>query len=376
MLARDGSEIVALEARLYSCLLPEPVGYAQGFLHARESAVARIVTADGTVGWGEAYGPAARVHTAIAGLGRVALGVSVFERRSLTRGEDAEGKLAEDPVMAAAWSAVQLAAADAAAKLLGCPLRALFGGMRSPPLRVYASALWFRQQADPTAHYGEALREAEAMGFTAVKAKIGWGTEADLCAIDRMRQASSSMTLMVDANQAYGKLAAATVADAAADAGVLWFEEPLPPDQLHAYAELRAIARLAIAGGETIVSPPQARRWLEVGAVDVLQPDVCLAGGLEAVSAISDLLTGKPVIAPHCFGLGLGLAASLHWAAVIGASAGSEPIWLEVDTAPNPAREALLDGCAWFGDGGLRLEVPSEPGLGVDLDRIEQYRVI
>lgn len=373
-MARDGSEVIALEARLYRCLLPEPVGYAKGFLHARESAVARIVTADGTVGWGEAFGPADRVHAAIADLGRVASGVSVFERRSLAHRAHGEGVLADDPVLAAARSAVQLAAADAAAKLLGQPLRVLLGGVRAPTMRVYASALWFRRQADPTAHYGEALREAAAQGFTAVKAKIGLGTEADLRAIDRMHHADGSMALMVDANQAYALPVAVDIAQAAA--GLMWLEEPLPPDDLGAYAELRVGAGLPIAGGETIVSPPQARRWLEAEAVDVLQPDICLAGGLEAVSAISDLAGGKPVIAPHCFGLGLGLAASLHWAAVIAASAGPEPIWIEVDTAPNPARDALLAGCAWFGDGGVNLEVPTEPGLGVDLDRIEQYRVL
>ena len=82
------------------------------------------------------------------------------------------------------------------------------------------------------------------------------------------------------------------------------------------------------------------------------------------------------VDAPHRYGLGIGLAASLHWASILVASKPeSDPVWIEVDTAPHPARDALLAGCGWFREGGSRLEVPTAPGIGVDLERIARFRV-
>ena len=52
-----------------------------------------------------------------------------------------------------------------------------------------------------------------------------------------------------------------------------------------------------------------------------------------------------------------------------------EPVWIEVDTAPNEARDALLSRCEWFVDQGRSLSVPSAPGLGVDPSVLDQFRV-
>ena len=376
-MARDGSEVVAVEGRVYRCEVPEPFGYAKGFISARESGVARIVTADGTVGWGEAYAPADLAAALIDALGHHFRGRSAFERGVVARERAREvvGVSGGAPV-AAALSALSVAAADAAGKLAGKPLWAVLGGASRPRLRAYASALWFRQAEDPTAHYGAAISRAREQGFEAVKAKIGSGVEADRRAIDRMRVAGDGMVLLADANQAYAPAAAAEIAAAAAAAGLGWLEEPLAPDRLGDYAALRAAAQIPIAGGETVVSLPDARRWIDAAAVDILQPDLCLAGGLDAAVSISDAsMDSDVVITPHCYGLGLGLAASLHWASVIAAAAPeSGAVWIEVDTAPHPARDALLAGCGWFGDGGSRIEVPNAPGIGVDLERIAGFR--
>ncbi len=195
----------------------------------------------------------------------------------------------------------------------------------NPPLRIYASALWFRQDANPTAHYGNALREAQDKGFTAVKAKIGLGIEDDVETIRMLGAATNGMAVMVDANQAYDAHDAGIVSGVAGDTGVFWLEEPLPPDRLEDYATLRTTSVVPIAAGETVTSVPHARQWLDAKATDIFQPDVCLVGGLESAAVITELAEGVGVVlAPHCFGLGIGLASSLHWAAVIAAVSGSE----------------------------------------------------
>jgi D-galactarolactone cycloisomerase len=378
-LASDGSEIRAVEARIYGCAVDEPFGYSQGFITARESAVARVVTADGTVGWGEAYAPAAAAAAAIAAVGRQFIERSVFERASIVAECVARchGGVPSAPT-AAALSAIALAALDAAGRLVGKPAWALLGGTATPPLRPYASALWFRRGADPTAHYGNALRQARDQGFTAAKAKIGLGVEDDVATIQRLGAADNGMAVMVDANQAYHARDASLVARAAADAGITWLEEPLPPHRLEDYAALRAASAVPIAGGETVTSTDHARRWLDAQATDIFQPDPCLVGGLDSAPAITAMAEGAGVVlAPHCFGLGIGLASSLHWASAMAAArGGEEPTWLEVDTSPNRARDALLAHASWFVAGGTAVRVPDEPGLGIpDLRRIAEFRV-
>lgn len=378
-MASDGSEIGAIEAQVYRCPLAEPFGYAKGFITARESAVVRLVTADGTVGWGEAYAPAAAAAAAIETVGSRFIDRSVFERATIVAECVARCRDGvPSPATAAALSAIALAALDAAGQLVGTPAWSLLGGVANPPLRVYASALWFRRGDDPTAHYGDALRQARHDGFAAVKAKIGLGLEADLETISRLGAASDGMAVMLDANQALRLGDAGIVARGASDAGIVWLEEPLPPDRLNDYAALRTTSAVRIAGGETATSISHARRWLDAKAIDILQPDPCLVGGLESVTAIAELAADAGVVlAPHCFGLGIGLAASLHWAASVAAARESgEPTWLEVDTAANPARDLLLAGTAWFLAGGTALRLPDEPGLGIpDLRRIAQFRV-
>jgi D-galactarolactone cycloisomerase len=278
--------------------------------------------------------------------------------------------------LAAAGSALALASLDAAGKLLGQSASAMLGGVPKPPLRSYASSLWFRPVGDATAHYGDGLRQARERGFTAVKAKLGLGLEPDLQAIARLRAAADGIGVMLDANQAYDVEAAEIVAAAAAEAGCLWLEEPLPPDRLSDYAALRACSRVAIAGGETVSSVGEAERWFDAAAVDLLQPDPCLVGGVEAAVAVGEAARrAGGGIAPHCYGLGIGLAATLHLAAIMAKAGDGKPIWIEVDAAPHPARDALMAGCDWFAEGGARLVVPTEPGLGIEPDRIERFRV-
>jgi L-alanine-DL-glutamate epimerase-like enolase superfamily enzyme len=82
------------------------------------------------------------------------------------------------------------------------------------------------------------------------------------------------------------------------------------------------------------------------------------------------------MVAPHCYGVGIGLAATLHWATLITANQPrEEPVWIEVDLSPNPARDVLLADCGWYQRHGSSLTIPTGPGLGVDPERIAPFRV-
>lgn len=373
-LANDGSEIRSVEGRIYGCDVADRFGYSQGWIDRRASAVVRLTTADGTVGWGEAYADAHLTAAAIERISHHFVGRSVFERSALARA--ARQRLLErdgDVPLAAALSAVALAATDAAAKLLRVPVRVLLGGAGRPRIRPYASALWFAPAEDPLAHYSEEVRRVVDSGFTAIKAKIGTTPARDLRAIEAVLRAADGAAIMVDANQAYDVAAAEAVCCGIGTQAVTWLEEPLPPRLLKDYAPLRARARVPIAGGETIASLQDAAIWIAAAGVDVLQPDLCLAGGIDDAAMIAAMArTAGVVVAPHCFGIGIGLAASLHWASVIADDAGiDDPVWIEVDAAPYAARDVLLARHDWFAEGGARMTVPEEPGLGVDPDALD-----
>jgi D-galactarolactone cycloisomerase len=277
LLASDGSEIRSIEGRIYGCEVAERFGYSQGWIDRRASAVVCLTTADGTVGWGEGYATAEATAAAIELIGRHFTGRSVFERVAVARAtaERLRGLDGSGP-LAAALSAVALAAGDAAAKLLGVPLRALLGGSASPRIRPYASALWFAPRDSPMAHYPDAVRRARAHGFTAVKAKIGTTPASDIRAIEAMLEAADGTEIMVDANQAYDFADAEAVARGIGAQEVTWLEEPLPPRLLGDYPALRARSRVPIAGGESIASLRDAATWIATAGVDVLQPDMCL----------------------------------------------------------------------------------------------------
>jgi len=378
--ADDGSEIAAVEAHVYSAPLSRPVGFAQGWVERREAAVARVVTAGGTAGWGEAYAPARPAAAAIATVAPHYLGCSVFERVAV--GRSAYHRLRDygrSGVLCAALSAVATACCDAAARALGVPAWALLGGRARPALRPYASGLFFAPGDDPTAHYAETTRALLDAGFDGVKLKIGLGVEADARAVERvLGVAGAGTAVMADANHAYDWVAAVALERRLAQYPLAWLEEPLSPEHPGAYARLRERATLPLAGGESLGTRHDGRAWLSAGACDILQPDLSLAGGLDEAVAIGAMAEAWEVrVAPHCFGLGIGLAASLHWAAVLASDGmGAEPVWIEVDTLENPIRDALLADSAWFGAHGATLALPQGPGLGVDPERIAAFRVV
>ena len=377
--SRDGSEIAQVEAHVYSAPLEDAIGYSQGWLRTREAAVARLETTDGTVGWGEGYSPARATAAAIDFVADHYRGRSVFERVAIARRAYARLRdFGQTGILSAALSAVATACCDAGAKQSGLPAWALLGGTRTPAWRPYASGLCFQEQSEPTGHYSETARRLTQAGFDALKLKIGLGVEADLLAVDQVLGAvEDSTAVMVDANHAYNWVEALALERRLASYPLTWLEEPLDPERPEDYARLRARSSTPIAGGESICTRYGARRWVEARASDIFQPDLCLAGGLDEVIAISSIAEASGMtIVPHGFSIGIGFAATLHWAAVIAKEElRVDPLWIEVDVTENVMRDTMLDGSEWFDSAGTILRLPDTPGLGVEPERIAEFRV-
>src|ERR687896_459974 len=222
------------------------------------------------------------------------------------------------------WTA-EVAVWDLAGRLLGEPLWRLLGG-RSERLLAYASSGELAAPDERAARVA-ALRDA---GVRAVKLRFhqaDW--RDDLAVVERVRDAvGSDVELMVDANQGWRMagdrsarwdVATATqCARALEPLGVHWLEEPLRTDDVDGYATLRRRTSLRIAAGEMVRGLFEARDLLLRGGVDVIQPDVVLAGGIGGCRRIAALahVCGR-AFSPHTWSNGLGLAANLHLAVAV-----------------------------------------------------------
>jgi D-galactarolactone cycloisomerase len=262
------------------------------------------------------------------------------------------------------------------------PLWRLLGGERDRIL-AYASSGEL-VDADERVRRCRALRDA---GVRAVKLRLhsqDW--RLDLPVIAAVREAAPELDLLVDANQGWRMPGDLTprwdLATAVAFArelervGVYWLEEPLPTNDVGAYAALSEETSMTIASGEMVRTMAEARDLLVHGKVDVIQPDVVLSGGFSGARELAALAAAHGrTWSPHTWSNGYGLLANLHAALAL-----STCPYLEVPFDP-PAwsaerRDWLLPiTLAIAGDGTLT--PPEGPGLGVvpDWDALEQYRV-
>ena len=150
-----------------------------------------------------------------------------------------------------------------------------------------------------------------------------------------------------------------------ADFDVTWFEEPLKPDALSDFVELRRRSPVPIAGGEVLTRRQSFQPWLEAGAFDVVQPDVTKVGGISEERRIAWMAQDHGVrFVPHGWNTAVGLAADLQLA-----SAFSDTDLVEYLTG-SPYVDQIAAG-GWKLDADGMLAIPEKPGLGLTLDMDE-----
>jgi galactonate dehydratase len=151
------------------------------------------------------------------------------------------------------------------------------------------------------------------------------------------------------------------IANALAPFNPLFFEEPLPPDNFAALAELREKSPVPIAAGERVYTIFGFRELLARKAVDFVQPDVSHAGGLMQCKKIAAMAQADYLaFAAHNPSGPLANAATLQLAACIPNYAIHEIMATDV-----PWRKEIVDESLFFKDGYL--DIPDEPGLGIDI---------
>jgi len=186
------------------------------------------------------------------------------------------------------------------------------------------------------------------------------------------------ITLMVDTNHAYGRAEALRLGRTLEEYDLRWYEEPVVPEDIQGYVEMRQKLSMPIAGGENEHTLYGFREFLGAGAVDVAQPDLGSCGGISAGRHIIALAQSHGIqVNPHVWGSAIAQAASLQLIAALPVAHhslfASEPI-LEYDRSTHPFRQYLITRPIQQVQGWV--EVPSGPGLGVEVDRevLEKFR--
>lgn len=372
--------------------LPEELGYSQQFYTSRTAHLVEIQTDEGITGWGECFGPG---NVAIANKGIVEkviqpmiLGDDPLDRDviwhkvyNLLRDHGQKGMSMQ------ALSGVDIALWDIAGKVAGLPLHKLIGGAHRKQVKAYGYGMMLKQQSvdDHVARFKDEAAAIIEMGFTATKMKVGLGARDDIRLCEAVAEGSGEADFMVDANHCYATPDAFYVGRALEELGAYWFEEPVAPEDLDGYRELRAGLRVNISGGEAEFNRWGWRQILENRGLDIAQPEVCAVGGVSEYLRVLALCHAHftPVI-NHVWGSAIAVATNLQLLAAMPALPGGLNPWeplLEFDTTDNKFCDDLLTEPLNI-QGQVKAQsgyvtIPDAPGIGVtpDPDFIAHYEL-
>ena len=386
-------KVTKIQSHVLQYDLPEELGYSQQYYAKRTAHLVEVSTDEGITGWGECFGPG---PVAVANKGIVegviqplVLGHDPMDRDviwhkvyNLLRDHGQKGM----PMQS--LSGVDIALWDIAGKVTGQPLHRLIGGAHRSSVPAYGYGMMLKREslADHVARFKDEAAAILDMGFTATKMKTGLGPKADvqLCAAVA-EGVEGKGRFMVDANHCYTTSDAFFVGRALDEMGAYWFEEPVAPEDLDGYRELRAKLTTNISGGEAEFGRWGWRNILENRGLDIAQPEVCALGGISEYLRVLALCHAHftPVV-NHVWGSAIAVATNLHLLSAMPPLPGGLHPWepmLEFDTTHNSFRDDLLleplniQSQVKANDG--RVAIPTGPGIGVEPDRtfIDRFKI-
>jgi L-alanine-DL-glutamate epimerase-like enolase superfamily enzyme len=272
--------------------------------------------------------------------------------------------VAKGPYISAIGS-VDIALWDIIGKALNRPVCEVLG-VFSEKIRVYAAGGYYEEGKGVR----ELVKEMEGYvgeGFRAVKMKIG-GEPMDVDAerVRAVREAiGPKIDLMIDANNRWTAFEAIRFGHLVEKYNPFWFEEPVEPDDFAGSAKVRQSLSIPVASGENEFTRWGARDLIQANAVDILQCDTVLSGGISEGRKIANLASAFHIpVSPH---------GNPHMAVHLLASL---PNALIMETYPAVESQYNL-ALPLFPVKEGYIEVPKKPGLGIDPDPeiVKKYRV-
>ncbi|NUW45444.1 mandelate racemase/muconate lactonizing enzyme family protein [Nonomuraea rhodomycinica] len=336
----------------------------------RPRVLVKITTDDGTAGWSEVYnhGPDLAYPPLLDYLFEQIKGMDAGSPSRVNQFLLQSCRFPQGALGLAAIAAIDLALWDIAGKALGVPVYRLLGGAVRDRVRVYAGLY---SAPDPAELRDTTAALHERFGFTAFKLspyrrdlhRSRFGLVAGELGgyFGRVREEHpAEWEFAFDAHACLWQPRQAVELGAAlAPYQPLFLEEPIRPEHLPAWARIRSELAVPLATGESLYSPHEFLALLTAQGADIVQPDICVVGGLTQMTRIAALADAHYVpVAPHNPLGPLATAANVHFAAAATNFAILEYKPDEVSWCPDPYLPV---------DGHLELR-PDRPGWGVEID--------
>ena len=330
------------------------------------SVLVELETDDGLVGIGESpvvYAGRPEVTVALlAGVRDLVLGADPFQQDLLRRRLYAETGMAHLGTQGISWglAGVDTALWDLVGRVVGQPLHLLWGGAWRERSPFYGDV----PPGDP-AEMAEDARRWVDRGFRTLYVKVGFGSGVDLARVRAVREAvGEGPRIRVDANQAWAPGAARAIIERLSEFDLEYVEQPTLASNLGEMAALRRSVSVPILAHEASLTVEGSLNVIAAQAADALQLDPRFDAGIAGArtAALMAEVAGLPVVS-HTFGE-LGVAT----AAILQLHAAHRNFVLDNQTYYWNLEDDVIRGgsMVWH---GCELEVPSGPGIGVELDR-------
>ncbi|WP_101297979.1 mandelate racemase/muconate lactonizing enzyme family protein [Halegenticoccus soli] len=366
-------EITEVESFAVSIPLKEPVAFATRVVEERDHAIVRVRTDDGieglgySLGYGGASVIAAAVETVLAPMveGEDPRDTEKLWRRMF----DGSVQIGRKGVVMRAISMIDTALWDIKAKAADQPLYKLLGAY-TDEVPAYASGGYYREGKGLEGLREEMERYVER-GHDVVKMKVGrLSVEEE---VERVRVAREAIgperTLLMDANGKWkNKQEAVNACRRFAEYDPYFIEEPVMPDSVELMSEVNAALDFPVAAGELEFSRYGFAELMRENAVDIVQPDVTVVGGVTEWMRVAHTAASRDIfVAPHYnWDLHIQLLAAIE-----------NGLWIEYFYRDSDVKafDDVLEHPIEPENGAIQL--PDRPGHGVTLkdDRLEQFRI-
>ncbi len=344
----------------------------------------KLTTDTGITGWGECYassvGPTAMRHVIRDVFDRHMAGENPENIERMFRRAYSSGFTQRpDLTVMGAFSGLEIACWDILGKDRDRPVHALIGGRMNDRIRAYSylyplphhdlSTFW----TSPEMH-AESAADLVARGYSAVKfdpagpytmrgghmpAMADIALSVAICGAVR-DAVGDRADLLFGTHGQFSTAGAIRLGQALEPFTPLWFEEPVPPDNVDAMAQVARAVRIPVATGERLTTKAEFAAVLRAEAASILQPALGRAGGIWEAKKIAALAEAHNAqMAPHLYAGPVEWAANIHLAASI-------PNILMLETIETPFHDALIKGTIRI-EGGF-VTPPDSPGLGITVD--------